>query len=450
MLSWQFMMAPLLVLGGWWWHRTNISLCGDPLSPFGLLYYCWVLPFGASFLSLSDFQTGMVEEALALAYLCTAILAIISAAALYQVRDVPARTALTSFGDQTFGSPEARAIVLAFYGVTMMAVVLAEFSGQGVPILEYLAAQVDQHALHRYGKESRLQVLGQAYVIAGMMAFFIALTAERSRVRWTFGLLAALVPMLGVLKASKVDVLFPALYYGMLAFYWYRWKGLKLPMRRIAGGLAVLFIIFTVITTTRISGVVSENPITYSDMIAFHPVTHIAWLDDALAIAYGYTALSFQNFSNFVAYSPESSNWGISLLRPFYSVLMRGDVPDAALQQINWYYVASAATVGTYLRDLYAEGGATFCILGTVVYALFVNLLYVRFRRVGSALSMFIYVSFAFAWTWLFFQNAFSVLGFYINAGYTIGICLVVARARTIRFGPKTMPARFERGVRHQ
>jgi hypothetical protein len=385
----------------------------------------------------------MVSEAQFVLFVCTGILAIISMAALYQIRSVPLRTAVSAFDRCELDSREARLIVGGFFAVTFLAVLVAEFGGQGIPILEYLNAQVDQAALHRHGKGSRLQVLGQAFVVAGMMAMYIAVTTKRSRLRAVFGLAAALVPIVGVLKASKADVFLPVLYYAMLLAYMYRARGERLPLRQIAAAAVAVLAVFTVITATRLQGVSVADPVVYSDLIRFQPVTHVERVDDALAIAYGYSALNYQNFSNFVAYSSDTQNWGTSLLRPFYSLLMRGDVPDQALGQINWYFVSPAATVGTYLRDLYAEGGALFCIVGSVIYALFVNTLYLHFRRSGRLVAQFLYISFTFAWVWIFFQNAFAILGFYINAFYILGICSAAdwARGHRRRYSFRPMPA---------
>jgi oligosaccharide repeat unit polymerase len=406
-----------------------------------VLDYWWVLPLSASCLSLSDLQTGLVPEAVFLMFTCTGVLAIVSAAALYQVRGVPLQYAVRAFNERRFDSPEARILVAAFFAITLAAVAIAEFSGQGIPILEYLGGEVDRNALHRHGKGSQLQILGQALVVAGVMALYIAVTTRSSRTRATFMAMAMIVPVVGILKTSKTDVFLPALYYSMLFVYLYRAKKRPLPVKSIAAAGVVLLALFALITTIRIQGVSFGQSVVYSDLIRFRPVTNINAIDDTLAVVYGYTALSFQNFSNFVSYSSDTNNWGTSLLRPFYSLLVRGDVPDTALQQINWYFVSPAATVGTYLRDLYAEGGAVFCVLGSFVYALFINSLYVYFRRSGAIGAMFLYIIFSFAWSWLFFHNVFSVLGLYINAFYIVAICVMVDRVRVRgRYTSRPMP----------
>jgi oligosaccharide repeat unit polymerase len=189
------------------------------------------------------------------------------------------------------------------------------------------------------------------------------------------------------------------------------------------------------LSTLRLWGIESTASLTYGEVIGFRYNNLLPFLINELAATiYGYSALNFQNFSNFVGAHPDNSlHLGTSMFRPLLSFLMQGDIADSMIpSRSEWHYVSEAATVGTFLRELYMEGGALLCILGSAIYALLVNVIYVQFRRRRSVTWLFVYIVFLFPWTWLFFQNAFSVLQFYIDAFYVLAISLASALLRVV------------------
>lgn len=126
------------------------------------------------------------------------------------------------------------------------------------------------------------------------------------------------------------------------------------------------------------------------------------------------------------------------MFRPLYSVFMQGEIPDAKLRGTDWQYVSTAATVGTFLRDLYGEGGVVLCLFGAAGYAVLMNALYAAMRRTGSVAWFFVYINFLLPWVWLPFQNAFATLSFYLNAFYVVLICAVSAGLHWLVTGPQS------------
>ena len=57
----------LLVLAATWvlWRSINRHLYNDAFSPFNLLFYFWIAPFGLSLSELSTLQSGIEANALA-------------------------------------------------------------------------------------------------------------------------------------------------------------------------------------------------------------------------------------------------------------------------------------------------------------------------------------------------------------------------------------------------
>lgn len=56
------------------WRALNSATLRDPLSPFNLLFYCWMAPLIGSFLKWSGLQAGFAGEGAALIAVASAIL----------------------------------------------------------------------------------------------------------------------------------------------------------------------------------------------------------------------------------------------------------------------------------------------------------------------------------------------------------------------------------------
>jgi hypothetical protein len=302
--------------------------------------------------------------------------------------------------------------------------------------------------LHRFGKDSKLQILAGGLAVAGLLSFYVALSAQQKPARWLFFTIAVIPPLLGVLKTSKSDVFDALFYYGVLYYYYLRRQNRTFPFKKLVICLLIAIAAFTAITMLRISGD-SRNPtLTYAGLIEFRYKDALPWpANEALAMPYGYVTLNFENFSRFVGSSPGGFHFGASMLRPFLSILMQGKIARSMMPnyEANYNELSGAANMGTYLRDLYFEGGAWFCIIGTILYSALLNSVYVLFRKRRSPLWMCIYINFLFAWIWIGFNNFFAVLTLYANAAF-IGIVVAggavfyQAVQRPIRPHPLSLP----------
>lgn len=422
----------ILALVAFAWMRVNEGLFHDAFSPFNLLFFFWIAPFVLSFSNLSELQHGLSSYALAIVTTCTILLISIS---LTASRAVPHASRYNDFQPLTHTlvlSPLGIVVLCGFFSISVAALVIAEFSsGSGLPLFRYLAGEAEGSLLHRSGKDSPLQVVAQAAPLAGAICIFAAVTSRSRGRRILMLLMASVPPLLGLLKASKSDVFISILYYSAAAYYASRAVDRPIRWARVTTLSLLAITVIALVTSVRLAGVSAALPITYGELIAFEQRDLPFPLNEVLAVSYGYSALNFENFSRFVDFGATGPGLGTSMLRPLFSIFMQGDIPDAALATTNWQYVSSAATAGTFLRDLYGEGGITLCLLGTILYALLVRVVYVQFRRHPSGMWLFIYINFLFPWAWLAFQNAFAVLSFYANAVYVAIIYGVLQLCRT-------------------
>ena len=415
----------VLIAIGACWHRLNRALYQDAFAPLNLLFYFWTAPFLLSLANLSGLQTGLEANAIAVIVLVTLVL--LMTCLLPSICGVRQRPRLLEFQEYRVTVVKPAGIV-SFYALTIVALYFAEFSGHDLPLWLYLLGDVSDSNLHVVGKDNKLQVIAFGIHAAAIFTFYLWLNEKRRLRRMGYLILSVLVIAIGLVKASKSDIFIPLLSYGGLVYYHYHNSRLsnretrrvvyqRLPRKYKIIALLTLLLAVS-ITSIRLQGVGLSGG--YASLIEFQYSEELGVIGSELAsIVYGYTALGFQNFSNYINTHEVVFRVGTSLFRPVLSAMMLGDYADSIGVPVDsWNVVSAAANTGTFLTPLYIEGGVLFCLLGALVYGCLVNFVYIGFRSGRSATWMFAYISLLFPWTWLFFTNAFSVLSIYVNLFY--------------------------------
>ncbi|MGA7646588.1 MAG: hypothetical protein WBW01_08755, partial [Terriglobales bacterium] len=289
-----------MALVGLAWRALNKATLGDPLSPFNLLFYCWIVPLIGSFLEWSRLQGGFGVEGATLIVVATAILMGGCMMPMCLLGRRPLGASLERYGRTWEGSRYVRLFVVLFFLITCAATLAAEFS-RGIPLFQYANVLAIDSDLHRFGKDSKLQILAGGLATAGLLSFYVATSARAKRTKWLFYGIAAVPPFLGVLKMSKTDVFDALFYYAVLYYYYLRSRNQPLRFKKLALWGFAGVVCFASMTMLRLAGD-SRNPtLTYSGMIEFRYVDDVPWpINEALAIPYGYATLNFENFSRFV------------------------------------------------------------------------------------------------------------------------------------------------------
>jgi oligosaccharide repeat unit polymerase len=414
------------VLGLTWvgWHLANKKLYADSLSPLNVLLYCWVIPFILCLLRLSGLQVGINPTAFCVVAISTVILmaTCMLPAVLDNVRRNPELSERAS--RQVLINPIG---IVAFYLGTNIALYFAEFSDRELPLIVYLLGGATDSNLHTAGKDSSLQFIAFGSHVAAMFVFFLWLLERRRWRRFIYLVLAIAAVVLGLVKTSKSDIFITVLSYAGVIHYYYRSQNHKLPAGYKITAIVMMLVVVSV-TAIRLQGAGLHGG--YAGLIEFRYSKELGEAtSEAVSIVYGYLALGFENFSNYVNSHVIEFRLGTSFFRPLLSMFMRGDVADAMSVPVDqWHVVSDAANTGTFLTPLYIEGGALLCYLGSLVYGLMVNMIYLIFRSTRTTRWMFAYSSFLFPWTWLFFTNAFSVLSIYVNLFYVFALSWLFVR----------------------
>lgn len=425
MMQLAIMLFYALLIGVAWW-KLNARVFMDRLSPFNMLFFVWVFPFVVSFAGLSDLQQGIAAWPLTILLVATMVMiaVLVTSPLLPRAISSPACKERVICHISKVSLVRLLWLSLIFVLVTLGAKIYAEFS-EGIPILAYLDTS-NSSTLHRFGKDSKLQIIAEALAIGGMLSWYCALRASGRPLIRAAALLIATIPLVvGVLKASKSDIAEPVFLYFMI-YYYTRQSSWRISYAKILVPAVVIFVLLFGITEIRLEG---QGGASYADLIELDAEMPSA-MRGLLAQPYGYMAVNFENFSRYVERGAHELRLGTSMFRPLFSLLMQGSASNELLEGLDLREMSPAANVGTFLRDLYIEGGATMCFVGAFWNALLIRLAYNRFRRRQDDISMVIYVTLMFPWVWLFFTNAFSVLTVYSNCFFA-AVILFLSRSRT-------------------
>ncbi len=409
------------------WSQLNKRILKDFFSPFNLLLYFWVLPFVSSFMYLSNLQAGLSLEALFLIIICTMALTATSLWPALVLKDKPLQIIYTRSSLDLID--RGGWLIGVFFVITLAALYGAEFYNRNIPLFKYLSFEATSATLHTAGKDSKLQIIAYGIYVVVTLAFFVGINSRRMRLKVIYFGMVVLVALLAILKASKSDMFITLISCFALLYYHYKARGKHIPKSWLLV-VPILVVLVVSMTAIRVQGIGHQGG--YAGEIEFKYTSYLGvTLSEVVSIIYGYMALGFQNLSNYMEHGGTDFRIGTSLFRPLLSALMQGDLIDSMSAPVRETYVISdAANVGTYLRGLYIEGGIIFCLLGSIIYGILVNAIYLKFRKMKGGMWMFVYVGVIFPWVWLFFTNAFSVLTTYTNLIYIIAF-FILLRAST-------------------
>lgn len=280
------------------------------------------------------------------------------------------------------------------------------------PLCDFLSgAPVDYEKIHRFGKDAKLQLFVTQFSVVCLLFVPLLLSSSHSFVKFFIVILLAVPIVLGVIKTSKSDIIFPLIMYSVL-YYMLRGKS-SLDANRyylLGAVLVVSLLVFMVGQRVEVYGGV------YSKLIGYDDSSDVFGFS---SIVYGYISASFLNFiaylqsSEFVVVSSEY--FGYSFFRPLYTLTLQGDAIAAKVAAVEFPVLGPGATVATYMRSLYLEGGLALLFVGSFVYSWLIAIFYFMARRSENFFYKSCYAILYVPWIMMFFQNLFANLNFYLS-----------------------------------
>lgn len=416
----------------------------DLISPSNIFVLIWFIPLSLSFLKLSSLQKeGYQERGLFIIFIVTTVMGVILLLATISCNKYGRVGYSVSRMLKSLNSIDwDRFLIvslLSFYMLIVLVILyLVEYRSVGIPLLGVNQEIIRKFGggIHRIGKDSKFQILIATDYMIGAISLIGFVFSKRFR--WIY-LFWALVPFVtGLLKLSKSDIVEPLITYSFIMYYIARGKGRS--NRWISKRLVLLVIfmifIFGMLGDLRLQRT-STSDIQYGDLIEFKIQTGNKIIDEGLAFYYGYSSLNFVNFSRSLEITPKNKI-GLSLFRPFYTLTLNSDAIDSVAGDIQKNYLTSAATVGTFMRDLYFEWGTLMVFLGAIFYSGIIATIYFIFRRKPNIYTLLLYAGISFPFFWLFFQNAFSNLNIYTSP--LVGIIMIFFFSKLSRKKQMTLP----------
>jgi hypothetical protein len=294
----------------------------------------------------------------------------------------------------------------------------------GVPLLSAIQGNMAMEDLHRWGKETRWAIITPLLFLLTPMLYMAFRVSSHASSRIILLILALLYPVFGLLKLSRSDI-FVGVVNIIFVEYYFRKYMIKPSMKQFRTRIATYILSALTLSILYITLYLRTGMDTlgnlYARAIGFK-YDNPSIINETFAQIYGYLALPFENFHLFFESYSGGFNLGISVFRPIMSLLGQGVYVDKVLDRINFANLGGAAGSSTFLTHIYAELGIYGLLFVPLLYGFLVNGLYLRFREKPSFISMFTYMNFVYPWLWLFFNNAFSVLTFYINTLFIVCI----------------------------
>ncbi|MBZ5526596.1 MAG: oligosaccharide repeat unit polymerase [Acidobacteriia bacterium] len=422
------------------WLKLNQRRFGDMLSPFNLLFFGWVGPLLLRGMNLSSLERPWSAGTCFLIGWTTVVLTGCS----YFRKRVPgfekesSRRMWRGGVIRVLEDPMVGRVVLATFAISFAAYIYNEFVRNpiGVPLIAlHNDPTLLGEAFHVWGKprESRswgLYVSIPIYLESALL-YMIGRVRPKKDGKWWI-MLSALYPIMSVLKLARTDLIITLTAFIVAEYYFDKFSAgdgrrEQSPvriMKKYPYLCATLLTIFAgVLLATQFEqlrgGVLSSDAfqqVVGTDIHVYQPA------DNFLAEAYEYFAMPWENFESTYNTFSSTMRLGVGSFRPVFSLLGRGQAVDDLLDGIGFDPHTGPANTYPFITLQYMELGVVGVILGPIVYALFVNAIYSRFRGKPNFLNFCLYLHMPFAWMWLFSSFAFSGLHFYLMMVYLWGI----------------------------
>jgi oligosaccharide repeat unit polymerase len=436
--TWGGLFIIIVVVSAW--LKLNQRRFDDPLSPFNLLLVGWIGPLLLSRMNLSSLEhPWSFGVRMSVGY--TTLVLVACSYFKRPPRGLGHPTSRLIWNTSvltTLKNRKVERLILISFAISFLAYIYNEFIRNpiGIPLFAlYSDPTMIGPAFHEWGisRESRswaLYVSIPVYLQSALI-YMIGRLKPKGDGKWWI-VLSAVYPIMAILKLNRTNlittlVVFIAVEYYLDKFSQSDCRQPQRPRQFVRRYpylcTSVLAVIAAVLLGSQFlqlrNGFDSSDAfqeVVGTDIRVYRPV------DGFLSEIYEYFALPWENFADtFETYSP-AIRIGVGFFRPVFSLLGKGQSVDGTLDSIGFDPSVGSANTYPFITNLYLELGMLGIIVCPLLYALFVNSIYARFRREPNFLNFCLYLHMPFAWMWLFSSNAFIGLHFYLTMAY---LCVV-------------------------
>ena len=432
-LLWSLVVLAVI----WGWNRINKKLFGDWFSPFNQLLFSWIGPLCLRAYSLSSLEEPWTTDLIFIIGWVTLSLVVTSLLARPFVKRSSFGVRKPTF-DKTvelFQKKWFLVLVTFCFVASFVGYIYNEFitNPVGIPLITLAQnPSIPREPFHRWGKGSKLVILSVPLFLLSPMLYLAFRASRRGTGKVFLLLLAGLYPIGCLFKLSRIDLVGVSLNIVVVEYYYRMFssvKTVKVRPKIIKYARYVLLLAMTIglliVSTNEFNRIrAGYDP---SDRLQGKLGGITSDIPDPLynlvVNLYAYFAFPFENFANFYQSYSGGYNPGIGFFRPILTMMNQGDVADAMLARIN-LCLRSEGFSNTYpfITLVYAELGLLGILLVPIIYGVFVNTLYVRFRRCPSFINFFWYLGCSYGWLWLFSAAGFTTPTVYLLIAFVFGL----------------------------
>jgi oligosaccharide repeat unit polymerase len=431
--TWIVLLIILVVSG---WLKINQRRFGDPLSPFNLLLVGWVGPLLLSTMSLSTLESPWSFGVRMSVGWTTLVLVACSYVRRppRELSDPTSRMYWNTSVLRTLENRKVEKLILISFAISFLAYIYNEFirSPIGIPLFSlYSDPTMIGPAFHEWGisRDSRswaLYVSIPVYLQSALV-YMIGRLKPKGDGKWWIAL-SAMYPIMSILKLNRTSLITTLIAFIVVEHYLDRFSCTdgrqalrprqfvkRYPYLCATLLTAIAAVVFASAFLQLRSGLDTSDAfqiVAGTDIHVYKPI------DGFLSQVYEYFALPWQNFADTFETQKPAIRLGVGFFRPIFSLLGRGQAVDDALLGMGFDPGVGPANTYPFITLMYLELGILGIIVCPLLYGLFVNSIYVRFRREPTFLNFCFYLHMPIGWMWLFSSSAFTGLHFYLTMGY--------------------------------
>src|SRR5882724_7305679 len=428
------------------WLKINQWLFNDFLSPFNLLLPAWVLPLLLKLLRLSQAERPWRDETILMIGWATLSLGVVSLAPAFLLRSKRNFWQGQVWRNlATLLQRRGVTVVLSlWFAIRAVAVIYNEFvtNPVGIPIITYLRnPDISRDPYWQWKGESLWFLSIPVFTLTPVFYLKFKIATSRGRKLLFLGA-ASFYPLVELVKMSRSECIYALSSIALMEYYYRRSiqrgrKRNRLGFKTVMWRLVFVGTMATaaLFSATLFQQIRANKPMLTSAKSMAMVVDFPEPYASTVVEVYGYFALPFENFSNFVNDYPGGWNLGVGALRPVFSATGWGGTVRGRLENINFDKYLEMLPINTYpfLASIYAEAGWVGILLAPPFYAAVVGFIYLRFRTRPNLEILVLYTTvISYCWLWMFSNQNFTGVQYYLYAAaiWPIHLSLRALRSR--------------------
>lgn len=367
------------------------------INPIELFCIGWIIPLALTQLKLSELQQDFSQMTWEIIILTTILFLFPSLIMIIVVKNKENKNILFQYNVDELAKPLILITILIVFIIICQWVYL-----RGIPLFsgESEVSHLDSMKFASY-------FVALFPYISGLSIFYIVLGGKKfKKVIFLIILLPYMYSVLQMLRSYMLNAIYVDMCYIYLAYIIKIKKINKVNLfcKKIAIVLiCLLIVLMPIIGKARVTsqGAKYENGLYWTNVIGLKVNNEtLSWL-------YSYYVMGIDNFNFFINNYNGPKTYGYTTLMPIIGPLQLKNmwyVKPGDIQNI--IPVLWSTATGTYLREIYIDGGFIYTLIVVLILSIFINLMYYNIIKNGLDVKFYsIYIIFSYGIIYMFFNS---------------------------------------------